>query len=210
MTTETEPFLEVERQKVERALKRALECLLPSLPEELRGPVSHAVLASGKRLRPILCATSFLACSRETLPDTDWADSVYDLAVCLELIHAYSLMHDDLPCMDDAALRRGVPTPHTVYGEAATMRAGIVLIPLAGLQAWRSAGRLGLGPQGCGSVVRILSQAAGVEGMVGGQAMDLLGEGRALSREELNELHRRKSPSHCGSPTRGSGGGRTR
>ena len=72
MTTETEPFLEVERQKVERALKRALECLLPSLPEELRGPVSHAVLASGKRLRPILCATSFLACSRETLPDTDW------------------------------------------------------------------------------------------------------------------------------------------
>ena len=193
MTTETEPFLEVERQKVERALKRALECLLPSLPEELRGPVSHAVLASGKRLRPILCATSFLACSRETLPDTDWADSVYDLAVCLELIHAYSLMHDDLPCMDDAALRRGVPTPHTVYGEAATMRAGIVLIPLAGLQAWRSAGRLGLGPQGCGSVVRILSQAAGVEGMVGGQAMDLLGEGRALSREELNELHRRKT-----------------
>ena len=198
MTTGTEvfqlePFLEVERQKVEEALERALGHLVPPLPEDLKDPVSHGVLAGGKRLRPILCATSFLTCCEEMLPDTDWSNSVYDLAVCLELIHAYSLMHDDLPCMDDAALRRGISTPHTVYGEVVTMRAGMVLIPLAGLQAWKSAGRLGLGPEGCGSVVRILSQAAGVEGMVGGQAMDLLGEGRALSREELDELHRKKT-----------------
>ncbi len=198
MTTGTEafqlePFLEVERQRVERALERALKELLSSLPEALREPVSHGVLAGGKRLRPILCVTAFSACGGEAIVDHESPDSVYDLAAGLELIHAYSLMHDDLPCMDDAELRRGIPTPHTVYGESTATRAGFALIPLAGLQVWTSAHRLGLGPERCRSAVAILSRAAGAEGMVGGQAMDLLAEGRLLPRQQLDELHRRKT-----------------
>ena len=130
MTTGTEvfqlePFLEVERQKVEEALTRALGHLVPSLPEDLKDPVSHGVLAGGKRLRPILCATSFLTCCQETLPNTDWSNSVYDLAVCLELIHAYSLMHDDLPCMDNDTMRRGKLSTHVKFGESTAVLASV-------------------------------------------------------------------------------------
>ena len=188
-----EPFLAIERESCEGALGRALGLLLPSLPEALRGPLSRGVLVGGKRLRPILFATVFSACRGQASLDRGWIERIYDLAAGLEMIHAYSLMHDDLPCMDDAPLRRGAATPHTVYGEALTMRAGLVLIPLSGLRVWLAAGRLGLDPERRRSIVRVLAQAAGPEGMVGGQAMDLLAEGRKLTREELDDLHRRKT-----------------
>ena len=188
-----QPFLETERRKADSALDRALEELLPLLPQTLREPISYGVLAGGKRLRPILCSAAFSACEPVTPVDSDGSDSAYDLAACLELIHAYSLMHDDLPCMDDAELRRGRPTPHTLYGEPATKGAGVALISLAGLQAWTSARRIGLDMERTRAVVQILCEAAGAYGMVGGQAIDLLGEGHALSRTELDELHHRKT-----------------
>ncbi len=182
-----ERFLGEERESVERALERALSDLLPLLQPELVEPTRHAVTTGGKRLRPILCVAAYRAAGGAG------SEAAEDLGVALELIHAYSLMHDDLPCMDDAPLRRGEATPHTVYGEAETMRAGLLLIPLAGLQAWESALGLGTGPERARVILKLLSRAAGIEGMVGGQALDLLAEGRVLQRPEMDELHRMKT-----------------
>lgn len=179
-------FLAGERERVEEALQEALDALLPGVPEALRGAVRHGVLSGGKRLRPILCVAGYRAAGGT-------ADGVYGLAAALELIHAYSLMHDDLPCMDDADLRRGDPTTHRLHGEGPTTVAGALLIPLAALQVWNAAARLDLSEEEGRSLVGELSRAAGAGGMVGGQVLDLLGEDRALSAPELDDLHRRKT-----------------
>ncbi len=189
-------FLQGERDRVDRALDRAVHDLTSDLPSELRAPIEQGVLAKGKRLRPILCVAGYRAAvgaddGTSALRETPVA--VYELAVSLEMIHGYSLMHDDLPCMDDAELRRGEPTTHTLFGEHATLLAGAALIPAAALQAWRASGRLGLPGEARREAVRILTRAAGPAGMVGGQLLDLMGEGRKLSRDELDELHRRKT-----------------
>ncbi len=180
-------FLEAERARVEEALDEALEELLPELPGSTRAAVRHGVTTGGKRLRPILCVTSYSAAGGR---DRTGATR---LAVSLELIHAYSLMHDDLPCMDDAPLRRGRPTPHTLHGEEATMLGGAALIPAAHLHAWRACAGMGL-EEGVGrSVVAALARASGGGGMVGGQVLDLLGEGGELELEELDRLHGMKT-----------------
>lgn len=172
---------------VDAALRRAVTCASEGFDPALAAALEHGVLSDGKRLRPILCVTAHLACGGR--PSRD----LYDLGAALELIHAYSLMHDDLPCMDDAELRRGRPTTHRVHGEAATVRAGAALIPAAASQAWRAARGLGCDLPAARAVVRALLAAAGAGGMVGGQWMDLEGEGRALEPEELHDLHRRKT-----------------
>ena len=182
-----EAFLAEQGPAVEEALERALVALLPTLPEALRGPLRHGVMSGGKRLRPILCVAAYEACGGER------SDSVYDLAVSLELIHAYSLMHDDLPCMDDADLRRGTPTPHTLFGETETARAALVLIPAASHQAWRACLELGRDEVVARQVVLELNRAAGSGGMVGGQVLDLFAEDQTLDAEELDGLHRRKT-----------------
>ena len=182
-----EAFLLQEREQVEQALERSLESFRGDLATDLAEPIRHAVMTGGKRLRPILCAVAYRACAG--IPRTD----VYDLAVSLELVHAYSLMHDDLPCMDDAELRRGRPTPHTLYGEEATIRAGLALIPAASLQALRAARTLGCEDDTVRMIVQELNRAAGGGGMVGGQYLDLLAEECALTSEELDDLHRKKT-----------------
>jgi geranylgeranyl pyrophosphate synthase len=179
-------FLSRERQEVERALEEALEGLEPLVPTALAPVLRHGVTSGGKRLRPILCVAAYRAVGGK-------GRSIYPLALSLELIHAYSLMHDDLPCMDDAEMRRGEPTTHTLYGEEATMAAGALLIPAAALQAWRGAGVLGLDQERKRRLVEELSRAAGGGGMVGGQLLDLLGEERPLKARELDELHGRKT-----------------
>jgi len=183
---ELRDFLEAERKKVEAALARAVTGLSPRVPEDFRPPLAHGVTSGGKRLRPILCVTAYRAVGGTH-------GGIYSLAVSLELIHAYSLMHDDLPCMDDAELRRGEATTHTVHGEARTMVAGALLIPGAALQAWESAQEMGLSEEVSGKLVGELTRAAGGGGMVGGQVLDLLGESRDLSEPELNDLHGRKT-----------------
>lgn len=187
-------YLSTEAARVEAALVRALEGLggrsdegeIP-LPPEVVDAMRHGVLGGGKRLRPILCATAYTACGGEA------SDAVYDLAVSLELIHAYSLMHDDLPCMDDAELRRGRATTHRVHGEETTMFAGAALIPAAALQALRAARALGADPGRARRVAGLVMEAAGAGGMVGGQWLDLLGEDARLTPPELDELHRLKT-----------------
>ena len=182
-----EAFLLREREEVEKALERSLLYFSGHLPTSLAEPVRHAVMTGGKRLRPILCTVAYGTCGGNGGP------KAHDLGVSLELIHAYSLMHDDLPCMDDAELRRGRPTSHTLYGEEATVRAGLALIPAASLQALRAARALGCDEDTTRAVVRELNRAAGGGGMVGGQYLDLLAEGRALESAELDDLHRMKT-----------------
>ena len=182
-----EALLRDEKVEVERALERACRWLGDELPDDLLQPARHAVLSGGKRLRPVLCVVAYRACGGSTGP------AVYDLGAAIELIHAYSLMHDDLPCMDNADLRRGQPTPHTLFGAAATARAGLALIPAASLWALRASDALGAGDTVSRRIVSELNRAAGAGGMVGGQTLDLLGEGQRLDPSELDRLHRMKT-----------------
>jgi geranylgeranyl pyrophosphate synthase len=185
--TELAAYLEAQQAPVEAALERAVAALLADVSDEVRRAAHHGVTTGGKRLRPILCVAAYAACGG------DVGDAAYDLGASLELIHAYSLMHDDLPCMDDADLRRGRPTTHREHGEDVTMVAGAALIPAAALQALRACDALGCPPERAAAVTRALLEAAGAGGMVGGQWVDLLGEGQALGPEELDGLHRRKT-----------------
>lgn len=193
MTTTAFPlgeYLEECGHRSLEALHRALDDLGELLPEELEPAVRHGVLGGGKRLRPILCATAYRVVGD---PAGEPPEGAWDLGAALELIHAYSLMHDDLPCMDDATLRRGRPTTHRAHGVGPTVRAGTALVPAACLQAHRAAGRLGADAEQQGEVVRSLARAAGGTGMVGGQLLDLLAEGRELGPGDLTELHQRKT-----------------
>lgn len=190
-------YLTGERERVQKALLMAMERYDALLAPRFGPSLRASVLSGGKRLRPILCVAAFRACRRTRVepgtPPPALPAAIYEAAASLEMIHAYSLMHDDLPCMDDAPLRRGTPTAHTVHGEATTMRAGIALILLAALQGWEAAGRLGLKSDERRRLVSTLARAAGAEGMVGGQATDLLAEGHELSKGELDNLHRMKT-----------------
>ena len=181
-------YLAEQRDAVERALLRASGEFADVLPDDQAAAGRHGVVSGGKRLRPILCATAFQACGGEAEQA-----ALYDFAVAIELIHAYSLIHDDLPSMDDADLRRGAPTTHRVYGVEAATLAGVALIPLAARRALVAGEALGLDPATRVECARLLGHASGASGMVGGQGLDLLGEGGALGSTQLTELHRHKT-----------------
>ena len=180
-------YLAAERLKVEPALERVVSALESEVDADIAAAMRHGVMSGGKRLRPILCAAAYRASGGAA------NGLIYPLAVSLELIHAYSLMHDDLPCMDDAVLRRGRPTTHVDHGQDVTSRAGAALIPAAALQALSAAARLECGEEGAIGIAHELMVAAGAGGMVGGQWLDLEGEGEALGLDELNGLYRRKT-----------------
>jgi geranylgeranyl pyrophosphate synthase len=109
------------------------------------------------------------------------------------MIHTYSLMHDDLPCMDDDDLRRGRATVHRIFGERVATVAGAALIPLANAVLTDAGARLGFGPANRRALVSELAAAAGATGMVGGQVLDLEAEGRTLDADALEDIHRRKT-----------------
>jgi geranylgeranyl pyrophosphate synthase len=173
--------------RIEEALTRALDRVAGRVAKQVAAAMRHGTGSGGKRLRPILCVAAHDACGGPT------GAPIYDLGASLEMIHAYSLMHDDLPCMDDAALRRGRPATHVEHGEEVTMRAGAALIPLAAAQAWQACVALGCGDTRARRVTRTLLEGAGAGGMVGGQWLDLLGEERPLDPPALDDLHRRKT-----------------
>ena len=178
--------LEERTPLVEAALAAAMVEADGLIPEEIRPAVRHAVLSEGKRLRPILCMEAYAACG-------GGSPRIAELAAALELIHAYSLAHDDLPCMDDAELRRGRPTTHKVHGVEAAARAGAALIPLAALRAWRGARAVGCDEKTARAIVEELCRAAGAGGMVGGQALALRAESAKLDGPALDRLHRLKT-----------------
>jgi len=111
----------------------------------------------------------------------------------VEVVHAYSLVHDDLPCMDDDNVRRGRPTVHRVFGVPVAACAGLAMVPLAARCAYRGAVELGLQPTDAAAIVRELMRAAGAGGMIGGQLLDLEAEGVALPLDELERIHRAKT-----------------
>jgi geranylgeranyl pyrophosphate synthase len=121
------------------------------------------------------------------------AGDVSAIAAAVEVVHSYSLVHDDLPCMDDDDMRRGRLSTHRAFGVSIATAAGAAMIPLAAGAAFRGARELQLPVNACCMIVKVLMQAAGAGGMIGGQHMDLAAEGGALAREELDAVHSAKT-----------------
>ncbi len=185
--SDLERFLTLEKDKVHESLGRFSEWIKKRLPSGVAKPICYSVMSEGKRLRPILCVMAYRISGGTSKSD------IYDLAASVELIHSYSLMHDDLPCMDDADLRRGRLTPHRVYGEEDVLQAGVFLIPAASLWATMALKQLRSTDLLKRKIIMELNTAAGASGMVGGQYLDLLGEGSVVAPEELENLHRMKT-----------------
>jgi geranylgeranyl pyrophosphate synthase len=170
--------------RADEALARALPGGdLP--PVELHGAMRYAVLGGGKRLRPLLVYAAGHALGRD--------DGILDAPACaVEIIHAYSLVHDDLPAMDDDALRRGQPTCHIVYGEAMAILAGDALQALA-FEILATPHGDNDDPAARIAMLRALGAACGAEGMAGGQAFDLSAVGQKLSLGDLERMHAYKT-----------------
>jgi geranylgeranyl diphosphate synthase type II len=169
------------RQRCDAAIDRSL----PRDEETLTAAMRYAVLGGGKRLRPLLVYAAGRALG-VPLAHLDHA------AVALELIHAYSLVHDDLPAMDDDDLRRGRPTLHKAFDEATAILAGDALQALA-FEIVASSASDGLADAAILAQTRELARGAGAAGMVGGQALDLALVGRQPDIETLGSMHRRKT-----------------
>jgi len=174
-------------RRVDEALGRYLpaESTDPAAacPPRLAAAMRYSVLGGGKRLRPLLCLMAAEACGAD-------GDAALPAACALELVHTYSLIHDDLPAMDDDDLRRGRPTCHKEFDEATAILAGDALLTLA-FEIIAQHTRPDAAALGC---VRVLAEAAGALGMVGGQMADLEAEGRSNGTPEaLEAIHRRKT-----------------
>ncbi|WP_295372959.1 polyprenyl synthetase family protein [uncultured Pseudacidovorax sp.] len=162
-------------------------------PASLAEPMRYAVLDGGKRLRPLLVLAAARAAGSGSAPA--WLDDAALRAACgVELIHAYSLVHDDMPCMDNDVLRRGKPTVHVRFGEAGALLAGDALQA----QAFELIAPLGdtaaaVPAQVQARLVALLARGAGACGMAGGQAIDLASVGRRLDEAQLREMHRLKT-----------------
>jgi len=166
---------------VESALDR---WVVASAPAGLGEAMRYAVLDGGKRLRPLLVMAAAEAV-RGDLP------AALRAACAVELIHAYSLVHDDMPCMDNDVLRRGKPTVHVRFGEAQALLAGDALQALAFELLTPPSAEMPDRIQA--SLCRLLARAAGHQGMAGGQAIDLASVGHALGEDELRQMHRLKT-----------------
>ena len=173
--TDINEYLRQRKALVEEALERCLP-REDEPPAILHQAMRGSVLAGGKRLRPILC----LAAAEAVNPE---ADAMLP-AVSLELLHTYSLIHDDLPAMDDDELRRGRPTCHVEFGEANAILAGDALLTLAFEL---------LGICGVSQLVVELAQAAGSRGMIRGQAEDMLAENQHIDADRIRTIHRHKT-----------------
>jgi geranylgeranyl pyrophosphate synthase len=176
---------DTERSSIEGRLDDICTTYLPGLPAPIGNAVQYGLKSPGKRLRPLLLLFAYRAAGGTT-------DATM-LACAPELIHAYSLMHDDLPCMDDDEMRRGRPTVHKVYGSRTAILAGVAMIPLAARVVRDSSRSMRLADQTTAKVLDALLEASSAGGMIGGQLRDLIGEGRALSLDELEAIHSAKT-----------------
>ena len=172
---------------VEASLARVLAAHADGIAELQVAAIRYALEAGGKRLRPILCMS---ACRALGGPDSPCA---WDAASALEIIHTYSLVHDDLPSMDNDDLRRGRPTTHRAFDEGTAAVAGAVMIPLACSVLEQATICLGFTPLERARAVRELTAGAGAAGMVGGQVLDLAAEDRDVGAAELEAIHSRKT-----------------
>lgn len=166
-------------------INERLNCLLTEIeaPDTLKSSMAYSVNAGGKRIRPLLVLATLEDLGAES-------EDAVTVACAAEFIHAYSLIHDDLPCMDNDDFRRGKPTNHKIYGEATAVLAGDALQTLAfgiltKLTSTSASDVLQL--------IQLLSQASGAQGMVGGQILDIEGEEKPLTLTELETVHLNKT-----------------
>lgn len=180
-------FLKEPKEAIEQGLRRYLESfdLEVSAPEkQLLQAAKYALLNGGKRVRPILGLLSFDLLNKGNTP----RKTVIEVLLSLEFLHAYSLVHDDLPALDNDVLRRGKPTVWKKYGEANALLAGDLLNTLAFENIARKA------PENClKKLVRILASNSGVNGMIGGQARDLFFEKQPCALKQLKKTHQKKT-----------------
>ncbi len=173
------------RSHQQAVVEQALSRWVPAdAPARLGEAMRYAVLDGGKRLRPLLVLATAEALGGH-------AEAALRAACAVELIHAYSLVHDDMPCMDNDVLRRGKPTVHVQFGEAQALLAGDALQALAFELLVPGDGSLP--PELSARLCRLLALAAGADGMAGGQAVDLASVGVALDQPALEAMHRRKT-----------------
>ena len=178
--------VEAHRRRIDLALEAVCASELTELGEQaprVAAAIRYALLGGGKRFRGILLVAAYDAAGGEDYPSL--------LAAAVEIVHAYSLVHDDLPCMDNDDLRRGRPTVHREFDPRTATVAGLAMVPLAARTAARGARAL---PKADPTrVVAELMKAAGAGGMIGGQMLDLQGEGKPLTLSELEQIHRGKT-----------------
>lgn len=173
-----------DRAAIDRALRTVAEHHARHLGP-VAAPIQYALGSSGKRVRGLLCMAAYRACG-----------GTYDagpIGAAIEIVHAYSLVHDDLPCMDDDVMRRGRPTVHVEYGVRSATVAGVTMVPLAVRAMLDACVAVGMDTEARSRVIRRVMSASGGGGMVGGQLLDLLGERRGLSIEELEAIHSGKT-----------------
>jgi geranylgeranyl diphosphate synthase type II len=183
------PALEDYLAEKKRAVEQALRELLPpekSPPARLHEAMAYSVFAGGKRIRPILVIAAAEACGGRQ-------GNVMPAACALELIHTYSLIHDDLPCMDDDALRRGKPTSHKVFGEALAVLAGDALLTHAFRLLAENAQIKPVKLEAGVEAIAVVAEAASSSGMVGGQAVDCMAQGHLSREEDVLAMHRLKT-----------------
>ena len=170
------------KERIDAALAEsflnALDLPLAGLADSMR----YSLLAGGKRIRPILVLEFCRICGGSV-------DEAMPIACAIEMLHTYSLIHDDLPCMDNDTLRRGRPTNHIVYGECTATLAGDALQA----EAFGTILRASLSAERRANCAACLADAVGLDGMCGGQYLDMLGEGKQLTEEQLNNINSRKT-----------------
>lgn len=180
MENKMDAVMRRDQQMIEEYLARAFQ--EDPRYADLQEAMEYSLLAGGKRLRPILTLETCRMCGGDM-------ETALPFACAVEMIHTYSLIHDDLPAMDNDELRRGRPTNHMVYGEATAILAGDGLLTAAFEQLTRAK----LPADRIVEAVSCLAHAAGPSGMVGGQSLDMAGEGHALTRQELELLQSLKT-----------------
>jgi geranylgeranyl diphosphate synthase type II len=170
----------------------ALEVLLPpvtQVPASIHGAMRHSVFAGGKRLRPVLAREAARA-MRAAHGEASVPEGIEELGAAIEMLHTYSLIHDDLPALDNDDLRRGKPTCHVAFGEAIAILAGDALQTLA----YQTLAGLRCAPERAVQIVGLIAEATGtVEGMIGGQVLDLEGEHTKPTAEKVLAIHRAKT-----------------
>jgi farnesyl diphosphate synthase len=171
-------------ERLDRVEQALMDWVPADTPARLGEAMRYAVLDGGKRLRPLLVLAAAEAVDGHL-------EAALRAGCAVELIHAYSLVHDDMPCMDNDVLRRGKPTVHVAFGEATALLAGDALQALA-FELLTPEG-VGIPDRTQGALCRLLAQAAGHAGMAGGQAIDLAAVGKSLNESELRQMHRLKT-----------------
>ncbi len=179
-------YLNEKRVLVEEAMKQMMLREKGPFADHIKA-MRYSLFAGGKRVRPILCLAGAAAIN----DDAELEKNLLPVAVALECIHTYSLIHDDLPCMDDDELRRGKPTSHVLFGEAQALLAGDGLLTYA--FELLSTAQNGLSLKAQLDIVATISKAAGSIGMVGGQALDIAYENQEYPIETLQTIHRHKT-----------------